>query len=62
MTKPHLTIDELSQRWGKPRQSLAQWRYLGKGPAYLRIGRKVLYPLESVVEFERQSMSDRGAA
>lgn len=28
---------------GKPPRTLGQWRYLGKGPRYLKVGRDVRY-------------------
>lgn len=33
---------------GVPVATLAQWRYLGKGPAYLRLGRHCRYRLQDV--------------
>jgi predicted site-specific integrase-resolvase len=31
-----------------PEQTLAQWRYLGKGPAFIKVGRHVRYRDEDV--------------
>ena len=42
----------LAKRWGMSRHTLDNWRNLGKGPAYRKIGGKVLYFLEDVVLFE----------
>ncbi|MBF6213819.1 DNA-binding protein [Nocardia puris] len=58
----HLTPDQLAERWHITRSSLAQQRYLGTGPRYLKVGRRVLYPLDSVVEFERANTVEPGAA
>ena len=33
---------------GVPEQTLAQWRYLGKGPAFIKVGRHVRYHPEDV--------------
>ncbi|MBV7701912.1 helix-turn-helix domain-containing protein [Nocardia nova] len=49
----HLTPPQLAKRWDMSPQSLAQWRYLGRGPAYIKIGTKVLYPFADVLEYER---------
>jgi len=59
-----LTPEQLSQRWeGQPSpRTLAQWRYLGKGPSYIKVGRLVLYPLEAVLDFERMNTVRAGAA
>lgn len=49
-----LTPDELSARYhGRISvRTLANWRYQGTGPRYIRLGGKVLYPLTGVVEWE----------
>lgn len=33
----------LAEEWGIPERTLAQWRYLDKGPKYYRFGRHVRY-------------------
>ncbi|MBL8929141.1 MAG: helix-turn-helix domain-containing protein [Kineosporiaceae bacterium] len=38
-----ITPEALSDELGVPVKTLAQWRYLGTGPAYLRVGRFVRY-------------------
>lgn len=41
---------------------LAQWRHLGRGPRYVKIGSKILYTTEAIEEFlrdrERRATSD----
>jgi hypothetical protein len=32
----------------KNRQTLANWRFLRKGPAYCRVGRRIIYRLEDL--------------
>ncbi|MFD3425272.1 DNA-binding protein [Nocardia fluminea] len=51
----HLTPAELAIRFGMTVPSLAQWRYLRKGPNYVKAGKKVLYPLAAVEEYERRN-------
>jgi len=34
--------------------TLATWRSRGGGPAFLKVGRAVLYPLDAVEAYERQ--------
>ncbi|MGI5222273.1 helix-turn-helix domain-containing protein [Nocardia sp. CA-290969] len=58
----HLTPDQLGQRWHVTREFLAQQRYMGDGPAYLKVGRRVLYPIRSVLDYERANMVRPGAA
>lgn len=35
-----LTIDQVARRLGVQKQTLAQWRYLGRGPAFIKLGPK----------------------
>ena len=52
-----LTAVELSERWRGlvSLQTLANWRSQGRGPCYIKVGRKVLYPLDAVEEFEQKN-------
>lgn len=52
-----LTGPELAGRWKLSHQTLANWRHAGKGPPFIRVGARVLYPLEGVHAFERISTS-----
>jgi excisionase family DNA binding protein len=36
---------------GVPEKTLAQWRYHGKGPAFVRVGKHVRYRVEDVEAF-----------
>lgn len=49
----HLTPDQLAARWHKSAGTLSNWRAQGKGPAYIKLGRTILYPVPAVQEFER---------
>lgn len=55
--KAFLTSKELSDRWRLSDQTLANWRYAGKGPPFIRVGSRVLYPVEGIHSFERNSTS-----
>jgi hypothetical protein len=48
-----LTDLQLAERWHVHRQTLIRWRSLNKGPAYLRINGRVLYPLAEVEQYEK---------
>jgi len=52
-TKEFLTSKELSDRWRLSDQTLANWRYAGKGPPFIRVGSRVLYPIDGIQAFER---------
>jgi hypothetical protein len=38
-------------------QTLANWRYQGTGPQYLKLGGRVLYPLAELLAWERERIS-----
>lgn len=48
-----LTQRELSRRWRLSPRTLEGWRLKGVGPTYVRIGSRVIYPLEGVRKFEQ---------
>lgn len=54
----HLNQVELSRRWSLSPRTLERWRWLGLGPAYLKIGGRVVYPLEDVEAFEAQARAN----
>lgn len=53
-----LNENELAQRWGLSPKTLQRWRTEGRGPRYLKLSKRVSYPLESVIDFERWSLHD----
>jgi hypothetical protein len=51
--RAYLTSKELADRWRLSDQTLANWRYAGKGPPFIRVGSRVLYPAEGINAFEK---------
>ena len=51
----YLTTKELSQRWKINPNTIEHWRTNGFGPEFIRVGRKILYSLESILEFEQKN-------
>ena len=47
---------ELAERWGIAVTTLQKWRQRSVGPAFLKLSARVVYPLESVEEFERDNL------
>ncbi len=47
-----LTAADVSERFGVPAKTLADWRSRGIGPAYVRLGRHCRYRLEDVMRYE----------
>lgn len=62
----NLTAKEAAERLRVNNGTLSNWRVRGDGPRYIKLGRKVLYPLAEIEAFEqrqlRVSTSQRGAA
>jgi hypothetical protein len=48
----HLNQVHLSRRWNISPRTLERWRWLKVGPAYLKIGGRVVYRLEDVEDYE----------
>lgn len=44
----YLTTKELSQRWKLNPNTIEHWRTNGFGPHFIKIGRKILYSLDSI--------------
>lgn len=65
-TRTCLNQTELAARWSISARTLERWRWTGEGPAFLKIGGRVVYRLEDVLAYEqarkRRSTADRGAA
>lgn len=48
---------------GVPEKTLAQWRYLGKGPRFIKVGRFIRYRIRDVERWlEEQSRSSTRSA
>jgi hypothetical protein len=61
----HLSQLDLTQRWQLSSRTLERWRHLGRGPAYLKLGRGVMYRLQDIEAYEtahRRDGSERAAA
>lgn len=54
----HLTSRELADRWKLHIGTLANWRTLGKGPKYIKMGKKILYAQAEVEAFEAERVKD----
>lgn len=51
-----LNQKELARRWGLSHRTLERWRYAGQGPAFLKLGGRVLYRREEVEAFEESQL------
>ncbi|MCE3232464.1 MAG: Helix-turn-helix domain protein [Rickettsiaceae bacterium] len=50
----HLHQSELATRWCVSGRTLERWRWLGRGPKYLKIGGRVVYRLEDIEAYEQE--------
>jgi len=62
MTVKHLNQIDLSRRWSVSPRTLERWRWLKQGPAYLKIGGRVVYRLDDVEAFEAEQRRTAQAA
>ena len=52
----HLNQIQLADRWNISHRSLERWRWIGEGPAYLKIGGRVVYRLEDIEAYEAEHL------
>lgn len=57
-----LTPAEVSQRQKISVRTLAQWRYLGRGPRFAHFGKHVRYHRDDVEQWEADQLVDPSAA
>ena len=50
----HLNQIDLARRWRVSPRTLERWRWQKIGPAYLKVGNHVVYPIEDVERYEAQ--------
>ena len=50
----YLSEKALARRLSISHRTLQRWRQEGIGPGYLKLGHRVVYPLEMVEEWERR--------
>jgi hypothetical protein len=53
----HFHQVDLSRRWNLSPRTLERWRWLKQGPAFLKIGGRVVYRLEDIEAYERAQRS-----
>jgi predicted site-specific integrase-resolvase len=53
--QPHLTEKVLAPRLGLSVRTLQRWRWQGKGPAYLKLGGRVVYREADIAAWEESN-------
>ena len=51
----YLDTNALAKRWSKDPRTLDNWRGKGQGPKHFKIGGKVLYDLQDIINYEKES-------
>lgn len=54
--RAHYTQHELAGRWRLSGRTLEKWRQAERGPRWLRVGGRVLYPADEVERFEAANL------
>jgi len=54
--KSCFTQKELARRWTLSHRTLERWRWEGKGPAFMKIGGRVVYRLEDILNHEKEQL------
>ena len=50
--------NELATRWGVSPKTLQRWRSEGRGPRYLKLSKRVSYPLDEIFLFEERALHE----
>jgi hypothetical protein len=58
----HFHQVELANRWRISPRTLAQWRWRGKGPCFVKVGGRVVYRLADIEAYEAHQRRECGAS
>lgn len=50
------TQKELARRWTLSHRTLERWRWAGQGPAFMKIGGRIVYRLEDILAHEKDRL------
>lgn len=51
-----LSQDDLAGRWKISARTLERWRWLKKGPPYVKVGHRVVYRLQDIELYEQRGL------
>lgn len=60
--RKYLVTAELAERYRTAESTIRYWRMIGYGPKGVKVGRKVLYPIDEVERFDKVLAEQGGAA
>ena len=58
MQKIAINENELAERWGISPKTLQRWRSEGQGPRYLKLSKRVSYPIDEILAFENGALHE----
>jgi predicted site-specific integrase-resolvase len=61
MIEQFLNQARLADRWQISPRTLERWRWKGEGPAFVKIGGRVVYRLDDILAFETARRCDSTA-
>ena len=53
----HVSQKELAHRWGLSPRTLERWRWLKRGPVFLRLGGRIVYRLQDIESYEAAQLA-----
>lgn len=56
MQKMMINEIELAERWNLSPKTLQRWRSEGRGPRFMKMSKRVVYPMDEVLDFESQAL------
>lgn len=56
MQKMLMNETELAARWSLSPKTLQRWRSEGRGPRYMKMSKRVVYPIDEVFDFESRAL------
>lgn len=59
MAPKMLSSRDLAERWNLCIRTIDRWRYVDFGPPFLKIGGRIRYRIEDVIEFEQLAMKKK---
>ena len=56
MQKMMINEADLAERWNLSPKTLQPWRSEGRGPRFMKMSKRVVYPRDEVLDFESQTL------
>ena len=56
MQKMMMNENELATRWNISPKTLQRWRSEGRGPRFIKLSKRVVYPIDEVLDYESQAL------